>query len=125
MNDIHKVIPADNVKLAEMELNIERLWHKAATPGGKSMLEDVQSLIERIKGDDKKIRQLEDMKGITWNTDHPSTNKSAGRPILSVEEGICLVTGCGRKAFWESPPRRPVRGPLGKKGKRGKRGKGG
>jgi hypothetical protein len=43
--------PADNIKLAEIELNIER--------GGKTMLEDVQSLIERIKADEKKIRQRE------------------------------------------------------------------
>jgi hypothetical protein len=63
---IYKVTPADNVKLAEMELSIERLYPKAATPGGKSMLEDVQSLIERIKLDEKKIRQLEKMNGITW-----------------------------------------------------------
>ena len=63
---IYHVRPADNVKLAEMELNIERLYQKAATPGGRSMLEDVQSLIERIKADEKKIKQLEKMNGITW-----------------------------------------------------------
>jgi len=65
-DDIYKVTPADNVKMCEMELNIERLWKKAATPGGKSMLEDVQSLIERIKNDDKRIRKLEEMNGISW-----------------------------------------------------------
>jgi hypothetical protein len=77
MNDkwnIYKVTPADNVKLAEMELNIERLHHKAATPGGKSMLEDVQSLIERIKADEKKIQQLEKMNGITWLGDEQKTH---------------------------------------------------
>ena len=52
------VRPADNIKLAEIELNIERLDHKAVTPGGKTMLEDAQSLIERIKADEKKIRQM-------------------------------------------------------------------
>lgn len=63
---IYHVRPADNIKLVEMELNIERLYSKAATPGGRSMLEDVQSLIERVKADEKKIKQLEKMNGITW-----------------------------------------------------------
>ena len=75
---IYHVRAADNVKLAEMELNIERLYQKAATPGGRSMLEDVQSLIERIKGDEKKIKQLEKMNGISWLGDeqtHPGPDR--------------------------------------------------
>jgi len=30
------------------------------------MLQEIQSLLERIKRDDTKIRQLEEMKGINW-----------------------------------------------------------
>jgi hypothetical protein len=34
------------------------------------MLQEIQSLIERIKQDDAKIRQLEEMKDIRWKTGH-------------------------------------------------------
>ena len=104
---IYHVRPADNIKLAEMELNIERLYHKAATPGGRSMLEDVQSLIERIKADEKKIKQLEKMNGISWLGDEQKFHPGASRipPDIKddTEADMCLVTGCDRKAVWESP----------------------
>jgi hypothetical protein len=58
--------PADNIKLAEMELKVDRGWKLKPTPSQGAMLQEIQSLIERIKMDDKKIRQLEDMKGIAW-----------------------------------------------------------
>ena len=64
MKDIYKVPPTDNMKVASMEPSIEKLLRKAATPGGKSMLEDVQALIERIKLDEQKIKKLEKMNGI-------------------------------------------------------------
>lgn len=75
MKDIYKVPPADNMKVASMELSIEKLWRKAATPGGKSMLEDVQALIERIKLDEQKIKKLEKMNGISWLGDEQKGEK--------------------------------------------------
>lgn len=59
--------PADNMKVAEMELKVERGWKLNPSSSQGAMLQEIQSLIERIKRDDKKIRQLEDMKGIKWN----------------------------------------------------------
>jgi hypothetical protein len=38
------------------------------------MLEDVQALIERIKRDEKKIKQLEKINGITWLGDEQKTH---------------------------------------------------
>jgi hypothetical protein len=73
-DEIYHVRPADNMKLVEMELNIERLYSKAATPGGRDMLVDVQSLIERVKADEKKIKQLEKMNGISWLGDEQKTH---------------------------------------------------
>ena len=58
--------PADNMKVAEMELKVDRGWKLKPTPSQGAMLQEIQSLIERIKKDDKKIRLLEDMKGIEW-----------------------------------------------------------
>ena len=58
--------PADNMKVAEMELKVERGWKLKPTSSQGAMLQEIQSLIERIKMDDKKIRQLEDMKGVKW-----------------------------------------------------------
>lgn len=75
MKDIYKVPPTDNMKVASMELSIEKLWRKAATPGGKSMLEDVQALIERIKLDEQKIKKLEKMNGISWLGDEQKGEK--------------------------------------------------
>ena len=59
--------PADNMKVAEMELKVERGWKLNPSSSQGAMLQEIQSLIERIKRDDKKIRQLEDMKGVNWN----------------------------------------------------------
>lgn len=58
--------PADNMIVAEMELKVERGWKLSPSSSQGAMLQEIQSLIERIKRDDKKIRQLEDMKGIKW-----------------------------------------------------------
>jgi hypothetical protein len=97
---IYHVRPADNMKLVEMELNIERLYQKAATPGGKSMLEDVQALIERIKRDEKKIKQLEKINGITWLGDeqkaHPGPD--AIPPDIKDDTGGKGQRGKGRTA---------------------------
>ena len=65
-DEIYKIPPADNFKLAEMELTVERAWGKMTNEKQGIMLKDIQSLIERIKLDDKKIRQLEKMHGISW-----------------------------------------------------------
>ncbi len=62
-----RVKPADNMKLAEMEMKVERGLPQVRTDGQLGILRDIQSLIERIKLDDIKIRKLEDMKGIHWN----------------------------------------------------------
>ena len=58
--------PADNMKVAEMELKVERGWKLTPTASQGAMLQEIQSLIERIKRDDTKIRQLEEMKDIKW-----------------------------------------------------------
>jgi len=58
--------PADNMEVAKMELKVERGWEQNPTPSQGRMLQEIQSLIERIKRDDTKIRSLEDMKGIKW-----------------------------------------------------------
>jgi len=59
--------PADNFKLAEMEMKVERGLPQVQTEGQLGILRDIQSLIERIKKDADKIRQLEEMKDIKWN----------------------------------------------------------
>ncbi len=51
--------PADNMKVAEMELKVERGWKLNPSASQGAMLQEIQSLIERIKSDDPKIRQLE------------------------------------------------------------------
>lgn len=61
-----KAKPADNVKLAEMEMKVERGLAVVQNDRQLTILSEIQQLIERIKLDDVKIRQLEDMKGITW-----------------------------------------------------------
>jgi len=58
--------PADNIKLAEMELKVERGLEVVQNDRQLTILIEIQQLIDRIKRDDKKIRQLEDMKGIKW-----------------------------------------------------------
>ncbi len=58
--------PADNMKVAEMELKVERGWKLNPSASQGAMLQEIQSLIERIKRDDTKIRQLEEMRGIKW-----------------------------------------------------------
>jgi len=58
--------PAENMTVAEMELKVERGWKLNPTPSQGAMLQEIQSLIERIKRDDSKIRGLEKMKGIKW-----------------------------------------------------------
>ncbi len=57
--------PADNIQVVEMELKVERGWKLNPTASQGTMLQEIQSLIERIKRDDGKIHQLEAMKGIT------------------------------------------------------------
>jgi len=57
--------PADNIQVVEMELKVERGWKLNPTASQGTMLQEIQSLIERIKQDDGKIHQLEKMKGIT------------------------------------------------------------
>jgi hypothetical protein len=78
-DDIYKVPPADNMKVASMELKMEELWLKAKEAGtGKMVIvRDVQALIERVKLDEKKIQQLEKMNGITWLGD-----EQEGAPIF-------------------------------------------
>lgn len=66
-----RIKPADNFKLAEMEMKVENGLKKFHTEGQLGILRDIQSLIERIKLDEKKIRQLEDMKGIKWHEQDP------------------------------------------------------
>ncbi len=51
--------PADNMKVAEMELKVERGWKLNPSASQGAMLQEIQSLIERIKIDDPKIRQLD------------------------------------------------------------------
>jgi len=92
-SDIYKVPPADNVQLAEMELNVERAWAKRKKESQTSLLMNIQALINRVKLDDKKIRKLEKMNGITWLGDEQKEET----------EDMCLVTGCDRKAVWDSP----------------------
>lgn len=58
--------PADNIKVVQMELKVERGWKLKPTSSQGAMLQEIQSLIERIKQDDTKIRQLEEMKDIKW-----------------------------------------------------------
>jgi len=55
------------MKLAEMEIKVERGLPLVQNNRQLKVLIEIQSLIDRIKLDDKKIRQLEDMKGIKWN----------------------------------------------------------
>jgi len=59
--------PADNIQVAEMELKVERGWKLNPSSSQGAMLQEIQSLIERIKLDDSKIHQLEDMRGIKSN----------------------------------------------------------
>ena len=73
--DIYKVPPADNTKLATMELAVETAWKKNPEPSMNKMLLEIQSLIERVKLDDKKIRKLEKMNGITWLGDEQKNLK--------------------------------------------------
>jgi len=47
------------MKVAEMELKVERGWTLNPSASQGAMLQEIQSLIERIKVDDPKIRQLE------------------------------------------------------------------
>jgi hypothetical protein len=58
--------PADNMEVAKMELKVDRGWKLNPSASQGAMLQEIQSLIERIKGDDTKIRQLEEMKAINW-----------------------------------------------------------
>lgn len=67
---IARIKPADNMKLAEMEMKVERGLPQVQTDGQLGILRDIQSLIERIKLDEEKIRQLEEMKGIKWHDEH-------------------------------------------------------
>lgn len=55
--------PADNMQVAQMESKIERGWEKNPTVSQGVMLQEIQSLIERVKRDDKQIRHLERKKG--------------------------------------------------------------
>jgi len=66
-NFIARVKAADNVKLAEMEMKVERGLPMVNNDRQLKILVEIQSLIERIKQDDKKIRKLEELKGIAWN----------------------------------------------------------
>jgi len=72
--DIYKVPPADSVQVAEIEIAIEKAW-KRKVPGTNKLLMEVQSLIERIKLDEKKIQQLEKMNGISWLGDEQKGEK--------------------------------------------------
>ena len=58
--------PADNIEVAEMELKVEKGWKLNPSSSQGAMLQEIQSLLERIKRDDTKIRQLEEMKRIKW-----------------------------------------------------------
>jgi len=51
--------PADNMEVAKMELKVERGWKLNPSASQGAMLQEIQSLIERIKRDEKKIRQGE------------------------------------------------------------------
>ena len=46
--------PADNITVAEMELKVERGWKLNPSSSQGAMLQEIQSLIERIKSDDTK-----------------------------------------------------------------------
>jgi hypothetical protein len=49
--------PAENMEVAKMELKVERGWKLNPSASQGAMLQEIQSLIERIKRDEKKIRQ--------------------------------------------------------------------
>ncbi len=49
--------PADNMTVAEMELKVERGWKLNPSASQGAMLQEIQSLIERIKRDEKKLRK--------------------------------------------------------------------
>jgi len=55
------------MKVAEMELKVERGWKLNPSSSQGAMLQEIQSLIERIKCDATKISQLEKLNGIKWN----------------------------------------------------------
>lgn len=110
-DDIYKVPPADNAKLAKIELGIEKAWN-GLSPGAQktsTVLPQIQSLIERIKLDDKKIRQLEKMNGITWLGDEQKEKE--GKRMTAAElykdRSIwdipinCADGGFREQAFWQ------------------------
>ncbi len=106
--DIYNVPPTDNVKLAEMELSMERLWNKAKEDGyGKmKIVYDVQSLIERIKQDDKKIRKLEKMNGITWLGDEQKGEKRTAATLYQDRGNWPIPINCAdggfrEQAYWQ------------------------
>lgn len=61
------MLPADNMAVAKLELKVERHLKLVKNESEYKILEEIQQVIERVKRDDVKIRQLEDMKGIKWN----------------------------------------------------------
>lgn len=61
------MLPADNMAVAKLELKVERHLKLVKTEREYNILYEIQQLIERVKRDEVKIKQLEDMKGITRN----------------------------------------------------------
>ena len=90
-SEIYKIKPADNVKLAEMELTVERAWKRMTNEKQAIMLRDIQSLIERIKLDDKKIRKLEKMNGISWLGDEARGEGIPGGEGLEGKQDLRLL----------------------------------
>ncbi len=108
-DDIYKVPPADNMKVASMELKMEEIWLKAKEAGyGKMVIvKDVQALIERIKLDEKKIQQLEKMNGITWLGDEQREKGNRTAATLYKDRGNwpipinCADGGFREQAYWQ------------------------
>lgn len=109
MNDIYKVPPADNVKLAEIEMAVEKAWKVGAGSRPETLLQQIQSLIERIKKDDKKIRKLEKMNGITWLGDEQKGKGGKGRTAATLYKDRsawaipinCAGGGFRLQAYWQ------------------------
>ncbi len=99
MNDIYKVPPADSVQVAEVELAIEKSWNGLSPEAQKvsTLLPEIQSLIERIKLDEQKIKKLEKMNGITWLGDEQKGEKG------EMNFGLTAADLYKDRSIWDIP----------------------
>jgi len=98
-----------------MELNVERAWAKRTKESQTSLLMNIQALINRVKLDDKKIRKLEKMNGITWLGDEQKGGEGIpwgeGKPRTAATlyedrsrwdiPRNCADGGVRQQAFWQ------------------------